>query len=207
MVPQREGIWVGGGYKPIKANFRPSHGAKGCLSGKTPATPKDPLEVLSFHKRTQEPLWPGTRSAINMGTASLRIYVIISSSNYAGELVGNAQPPKKWWWGNWIIRDKTQQRLLRLDYFTDKMWVCATKGCENLFYTNKMSAIMSLVWKYHSWECDKSFVVLMDQVLAVKSFIAQYTSLCCHFDESKQPIELSEVRSSYQSAADQPNYL
>ena len=38
----------------------------------------------------------GTWSAINMGTASLRIYVIISSSNYAGELVGNAQPPKKW---------------------------------------------------------------------------------------------------------------
>ena len=46
----------GGGDKPIKANFQPSHGAKGCLSGKTPATPKDPLEVLSFHKRTQEPL-------------------------------------------------------------------------------------------------------------------------------------------------------
>ena len=60
------------------------------------------------------------------------------------------------------------------------------------------SAIMSLVWKYQLQECDKSFAVPMDRVLAIKSFIAQYTSLCCHLDESKQPIELSGVRSSYQ---------
>ena len=38
----------------------------------------------------------------------------------------------------------------------------------------------------------------MDQVRAIKSFIAQYTSLWRHLDESKQPIELSGVWSSYQ---------
>ena len=141
----RRGREYGGGINQLKPIFSRHLGPRAAFRAKPLQHQNTLWEFWVFKRGPGSHFNRGTRSAINMGTASLRIYVIISSSNYAGESVGNAQPPKKWWWGNWIIRDKTQQRL---DYFTDKMWVCATKGCEN-FVCNYVVGIKishSRVW-------------------------------------------------------------
>ena len=85
----------GGGYKPIKANLQPSHGTKDSLLGKKISNnTKHRFDFFSFQKWSGNLFNRGTWSAINMGTACLRIYVIISQQ-LCRETVGNALPPKK----------------------------------------------------------------------------------------------------------------
>ena len=172
--------WQGGGYKPIKANLQPSHGTKDSLLGKKISNnTKHCFHSFSFQKWSGNLFNRGTWSAINMGTACLRIYVIISQQ-LCRETVGNALPPKKRWWGNWIIRDKTQLRLLPLDNFTDKRKGCLYKGVWKL---NKNDLHQHYVGNY---VLKSVITILLPRwaFFAIKSFIAQYTSLCWHLDES-----------------------